>query len=431
MSFPCVVLKNISFPQNKIHRDWYNSEYSPFDLVIGDSNIQHIDSFAFAGKSLNRLWNLTLVNLPLEVLHNGVFEGSDRIRIIHLVNLKLKTIENKVFLNTPALRTINIFASIVSTASIKQMFTHPNVSLMLNMLQYESNYLSDVITKDLFGNPKELSILGLANNKITVIAEDAFEIVGPKLSSLYLERNWLKTLPANIFQPIIPRLEQNQVTLYLASVHWDCVCGLQWLQQFVKKYRSMVGILKCASPAKFRDKYLPNAQMCDDVATTTINVTAAPIDTTTRIGTTIVTTIDTPIGTTLGTTISTTTVKPKFELLNCTITSNTSIQIEIKRSEKIMKIERSTKGGVNIYFKSFPEDHIVLWYKNNFAVKRTSGIFMGCIGGNEQNNIANAIKMLTVNATLIDGHTYIFCMATKNPLIMLPLNCISYQHLVI
>lgn len=371
----------ITFPANKIHRDWYRIEPVPYELEISDHVITTIEPYAFS--NLKTVDNLTLMDMPIETLPNDIFHGLIRLAEIRLIGLKLKTIGNGIFDDLQKLRSFYIIRSMQpTTTSINQIFNDSANALKFITIEYEQNNLADLIRKETFGNTLKVKYLRLSNNKITSIAVDTFDYLATCVKVVNLNHNLLKTLPEDIFQPFFTENQQTIELFFLFGNPWHCTCDLMWLQRLIKQKPLFAGPGRCNTPNRLHNKRMIDHNFC-------VNASAAPI----------------------------VSVNLTF---SCDI-ADKSVSAMFARNEQMVKIVRNPIKGVDIHVKSFPDNSILIWYENDFPRQIQTVNCLGAKGGNK-------LKVIAVNVALVEKKTYIFCLATKKTLNISPLDCLSYQH---
>lgn len=427
-------LMSITFPNNKIQKNWFDCQQYLHTLVIIDNKTNEIEPHSFESDLFQKLVNLTLINLPITNLPNKIFSGLMTLKTLVLKNLNLKTIDQGIFDDTPKIIAINIIGSMDEETSINHLFKSSSAPNTISGINYIENSLGDRITNKTFGDLSNLYNCFLRNNKITWIAEDAFDKMGKNLVHLDLSINLLTTIPERLLMPLVQTGYAQRKRVWLEENPWDCNCDLVWLQLIVKNYPSS-GFVLCASPPHLRNKLLENSKICDDVDEA-VNTTTISISISTAI---VSKTAETTLENTGTTSPSTTTVDPNLVAVNCSIDDNFFIT-KFSRDDKILNVTEKPNGAVSVLVASFPADYVLIWYENKFPrqihMKTVPLDLIQCIGKNfeydqpEEIPVPKIPREIHINTKLDDGKTYIFCMAQERLLLISPLNCISYQKTV-
>lgn len=418
--FSKVAFYNISFPNNQITPNWYTNKIPITHLLINDYKITEIQPNAFSCKSFRSLNNLTLTNFPVTVLRNGIFNDLSSLMTISLIGLKVKVFENSLFVVFRRLLQISIINSMEPETTVNQLFSGSGTELpRLNTIYYEGNDLADVINKQTFGNLMGLNDLLLPNNKITAISEDAFEVVGISLMFLALPKNLLKTLPAAIFDPLLEYGGiKPRVSLQGNLLH--CTCD--WLQMFVKNWDKIkFGFFTCETPKYFQNMTFveANSYCLNGKATTTTKTTTLTMSTTTTPFIDTVTTSVVRTNTDAG-------IFTKPSIFSSTVSQDDGYtETDFFRYNRILNVVTNQIGGVNVHLRSFSPNYVVVWYENAARTRHS----LNCQAFSAPNTAKP--NVIAVNVKLQASKTYIFCVARKGTLTILPLNCISYQQNVV
>lgn len=287
---------------------------------------------------------------------------------------------------------------------------------ILGFIDFSRNYFADILTKDTFGNLTSVKTLHLGYNKITSIANDTFDVIGTNLEHLNLRGNLFTTLPERIFQSLL----FHKISIILFGNRWHCLCDLLWLQQLIQKKPSPVlsPLPHCTSPRNYKSKAIDQVELCNSMTMTTDGS-----ETTSLLSGDSVTTAKQP-----GDTPS------NVVALNCKIADGNAIgEIKFTKQQKLLSIVENINGGFIAHVKSFSWKYILIWYKNELPFQMQSVERMDCVTGNEdedeEEQAVVGANMVTVNATLEKGHTYIFCLALKQSLSISPLDCVSYYQI--
>lgn len=383
-------------------------------LSITGVDIIEIQPNSFLSEVFRCLEELTLGQMSVQTLPNGIFNGLINLRFLQLHRVRLHFVGNMVFTDTRSLQRVEITYSITPSTHFNQFFANTTALPPIYSLDYKKNLLYSFVTKKMFGNLTTLQTIGLGSNSITVIEEDAFEIVGRNLTYLGLEDNLLRTLPEGIFNPILVGDETVIAgkTVVLKGNPWNCTCQLQWLKDLVHNRPLFVlaSLLVCKTPGDFRDKLISKTEFCTNAQNTTAT-------TSTRTPTTTKTTaISAPSVTAI----------PQLKLvtIKC-VTDNDEFETVFLRSDKILSVMAEADGSARVQVKSFPEDYLLIWYENDFPRDFRVEEFMKCQGGDNTDKGPHIVRL---KSKLRKYKTYVFCMAKKDTLLTSPLNCVAFRY---
>lgn len=440
-------MNNIQFPANQIHPNWYNY-CTILYLEITDQKISHIQPNAFASRYFERLKNLTLIDMPIEVLNNGIFNGLKNLCWLQLIGLKLKTIENGLFNETSRIGDIVIGNSLTPVTTVNNFFSSFANSEMIppiTTLLYKDNDLADIMTKKMFGNLKLLEHLLLARNKIIAIARDAFEIVGENLKYINLNDNLLKSLPEGIFDPLFVGKEEiiARKRAFLDSNPWVCSCDLVWLRTLLlKRPLFTLSSIYCRRPNSSHELSILSADIyCSITDSTATILTTLPLTSTASSALTTLSPTTTVASMSTASTYNNSsppesstvviaTAQPSQSnvmFLSCP-TGNSSYATELLRDDKILNITANTNGDIEITVRSFSKNHILVWYENDFSRDIRIENIIKCQGSNATAAAGSEIHTIRLTTKLNETKIYIFCMAKKEKLLISPLNCVAFHH---
>lgn len=395
-----------------MHINWYKHQRPVYSLKITDKMVQGICENAFLHEAFERLRNITLIGMPVQILPRGMFNGLRYLVYLHLEGFQLKQIENDVLGEVPSLIWLKIIASMQPTTTFNHFFGNSTVSHQLEALDYSDNNLANGITIDTFGNLTTVTRIYLPRNEITSIAENAFVIVGQSLLVIDLRGNQLKTLPEAFFKSILVGQDAAKVRMALSENPWHCSCDLHWLQTLLRNHSKLLSTeVICASPFYLSGKSFVKSNICAYNNTSTVSTPAIAIQTRT----------DAPLNG------RSSTVAPSNVISLSCPSGDDVFETEFIRNDKISNITTMSNGSVRVHLRSFPMDQLLIWYENDFPRHVRSAEFIKCIGSDDKNG--TDAHIVPVNMTeLVMNKTYVFCMAHRETLAISPLNCISYQH---
>lgn len=97
---------------------------------------------------------------------------------------------------------------------------------------------------------------------------------------------------------------------------------------------------------------------------------------------------------------------------------------QFQRNDKFVVIYRNSPREITILVRNFPDDHLLIWYDNDFLHEINTIDFIRCIVSTD-----NHTQKIIVSDDLEQDKIYIFCLVHKDTMLIFPLNCVAYQQL--
>ncbi|XP_042143094.1 protein toll isoform X2 [Ixodes scapularis] len=259
-------------------------------LSFSENQINFIKESAFA--TLKNLRKLRLQNNRLEYLPPLLFKDLTKLEVVDLHDNRIKTVHD-AFQGLPFLKEIYLYGNAITDIdklakgdlkSLKiltadnnfmnsildfgpinikieilrlrnyNFLLHLNGSVshmpQLRILNFSHNAIQTLYGNDFYNDPELTFIYAYGNNLSTI--EGAFQ-TSPKLRSLHIQKNNLKTLPRTSFPASLQRLqilvfEGNPIT---------CDCRMSWLLRMAQ-HRVQQGSPVCEGPPPLRGRLFHN-----------------------------------------------------------------------------------------------------------------------------------------------------------------------------
>ncbi|NXA39468.1 CHADL protein, partial [Eudromia elegans] len=231
-------------------------------LYLSDNNLSALEAAAFDG--VPQLAYLYLDHNSFTRVPQGVFRLLPSLFSLHLQHNAIGQLSEGDLEGLEKLRWVYLTANAISDISPAAL----SPAKTLEKLHLDGNRLREVPTASLQGLPA-LSELKLSKNPIKSIGANAFLPVASTLQHLYLDNMGLEQISPGAFAGLGPKikslyLERNRMShipdmrsftgleiLNLREVPFHCDCQLLPLHRWMDKLNLRVGAT-CASPAKAR-----------------------------------------------------------------------------------------------------------------------------------------------------------------------------------
>lgn len=199
----------------------------------------------------NKLTEINLKNNKLTVLLDSTFDDLASLKILKVSHNKLTGIAGGLFKKNAMLEVLDLAynefttgISGLSSTSFQDGFG------ALKILRLNNNKLTSIMDTH-FSKLLALDTLDLANNQLTLVADEAFNIPTAALAKLYLQNNKLASLSDKVIASIADINE-----LYIEGTYWNC-CLMGWAVN-ASNTKDLSSAL-CARPAIVKNKDLKNA----------------------------------------------------------------------------------------------------------------------------------------------------------------------------
>lgn len=286
-------------------------------------------------------------------------------------------------------------------------------ALILSNVEYvKIQYnLTNTINERSFTAIPNVKELDLSDCNISVIDELSFKNLGPKLQILNLERNRLKTLPADIFSSL--SLSSGAVTLQsdedvvvtnliirLNHNLWHCDCFMDHLKDLLIANTNFDDDdILCTTPEEIINYPIRETEFC-------------PL----------------PITTTKSPTTETTTTEATDPIDNekeCSSYHEVQSKIKVSIQPPMQPILlNSTSEGVSVILDKHSSDLLLIWFKSE---KFTSDTLVYYQNANASDCFVNLSNLIFIN-DLETETSYTFCLMNISQQTVSPLDCISYYN---
>ncbi|XP_018803908.1 PREDICTED: uncharacterized threonine-rich GPI-anchored glycoprotein PJ4664.02-like [Bactrocera latifrons] len=302
-----VIIEDCTFNQNTISRSTFSGSFKLSTLTIRNCQLDTIADNAFNYKTLNKLTNLTFVDVQLKSLNAQTFLGLEAVENFQLFNaLKQVTLPLNAsnFLQPMATSLSNLVLLQTEESCCSNAIYDPtewlggNSATVYSKLTYvdlSGTKFNDTLNGNTFAKLSAVQELRLVNCSLSRIAENVFTGILSTLKSLDLRYNRLQTLDGEFLGAAISK----GIIMELGWNMWRCDCDNMETIEYMKQIENnSAANTVCATPTHLAGTQIRFAQLrCHDTTTlTTIMTNLTTIGVTTTIAmetkTTMVTTTD-------------------------------------------------------------------------------------------------------------------------------------------
>lgn len=204
------------------------------------------------------LSSLSLNNMSIEKIPDGLFSGASQLRYLSLADNPLKIVD----ILPASLESLNLSGINVEVLLPGDFISYPK----LRKLQLDRLIHLRTVQENAFEGLTSLEVLTM-ENCIQLHEFDEFSFGSPNsapvpLKRLSLARSGLHTLSSKTFLPLAPTLEH----LALQGNPWRCDCKLVWMRQTNFSLES-TEYLRCFSPEKHHNELLLSVDLKDFTCT--------------------------------------------------------------------------------------------------------------------------------------------------------------------
>lgn len=250
-------LNNIQFPENnnglsKLEVGWLNINPLSLEwLKLVELSIFEIDENAFYGSAFTKLEVLGMINIPINTLKSGTFNGLKCLKVLFLKNVRISRIEINLLEPIYNLEKLSIEeCDSVKTSSLKNLFGTIKMNNLTDVY-IRSCYWKDKINEQTFAGLIAIDKLSLISNGIDRIEPKSFDVALKTLKTLQLESNKLTSFPVDLFKT------DRNIEIDLTGNPWHCNCELEHLRLFVQTTTNVrFTRLICKTPSQYEMVYL-------------------------------------------------------------------------------------------------------------------------------------------------------------------------------
>ncbi|XP_062838966.1 chondroadherin-like protein isoform X2 [Anolis carolinensis] len=249
-------------------------------LYLSNNSISSLDAAVFKGTA--QLAYLYLDHNGFTHMSQGAFRFLPNLFALHLEHNSISQIPDNALSGLEKLHWLYLTGNRIAQVSPRAL----SQAKMLEKLHLDDNSLEEVPTRSLRGLPT-LSELKLSKNPIKYIKDNAFLPVSRSLQHLYLDNTGLEQISSGAFAGLGPKirsmyLEKNKMhtvpdfsaftaleVINLSDIPFHCDCQLLPLRKWLDKLNLRVGAT-CDSPAAVRGqkvKRITAFQSCRDWST--------------------------------------------------------------------------------------------------------------------------------------------------------------------
>ena len=243
-------LQHLSLKENKLD---LKPGHQPFlgltslnDLDLRNNTIRALHNGRFS--SLRNLDALRLDNNNISELESGCLKGLHLLTRLDMSRNNINHLPPLLFIDLKYLSELTLFRNEIHQLNAESFQGLQN----LNMLLLDDNRIN-VITEDLFrGLEESISVIGLMNNRISIIEEGAFSDL-TYLSVLQLTGNHLNCSCELIDMLVSLQIQRVSLDCYLTIKIWDIKLlppDLQHLERFLAFQEAALTLQSCPSSIK-------------------------------------------------------------------------------------------------------------------------------------------------------------------------------------
>lgn len=366
--------------------------------------------------------SLTFRNSELKTLQKSTFLGLSSLTKLIFDGSIFIEITDDAFSELVILETVTIEKNLypMSLKNITGSTLYPTITTVI--LRYND---IRTIPREAFVGVPGVRILSLTHSRINWIEEGAFDNVNEDLKEIYLNENFLYTLPSDTLVTLAnPISERSSLLIYLADNPWFCNCemGMQALWSMAKFEPSRFpGDIICAGPESLANMSLKDVAKVEDLVCSEFPST--PIIITTNQPTPAYNTTITTVPTDSSSTVSADNTRPSYNLYQCPssddgiLTTELTIMFEYGHRFNVTEVD---EGVVLVQVYPAGEEFVhFFWFMNTFlefdpalSHERT----MPC-----RSDLKDSLRI----EGLASDSIYTFCMVPSLQQFLSPLHCMS------
>lgn len=416
---------------------WMTANIRIFELIFEFRNFNTVNPDAFATSAFQTVQNMTIVFADVSILQKGVFNGFDSLKSLVFQSSAIKGFSSgcldSVSSTLEELKLIewNSFSSPLLVDGL----TGGAAMTALKRVKFTHN-LESTITERSFIGLSIVTHLDLSSCRIQAIGPKAFDAIINTIEELNLNDNSLVTIPAGLFDQMLPR---TGIRVRVENNRWACDCDLCYFKWLLKNSAMFDQSAKCRIPIHYRDAPVDSTDFCFDdnscndyvpAVTPEEETTVRPEKQTTALETTIYDSNDSVI---ITTDVITSTVyyAQLFFSQKCYTDDNmasSSETILLRKTDYELKVISTEGGEVVVIIENFPENSVLIWYDSDgyntmmksLACNDCSGSINCRLCGNSEHSQRVVIANLNFNKA------YVFCLINMELTSLPPLSCVPH-----
>lgn len=196
-------------------------------LAIVGGNLRYIQPDTFMSPFANNIEHLILEDITLENLHPDSLLGLSALKNLDIRYSRIKyIIKNALRSVDETLEKLYVRSSGFWNPANLTGYSEPN---HLIKVDFSSNHFGSVLGRESFRQLEKCELLSLASSKIIAIGTGTFDFM-VSLRKLYLNNNYLVSLPETIFNRIIALDPVHKIVIDLQDNLWRCDCYIDHLR---------------------------------------------------------------------------------------------------------------------------------------------------------------------------------------------------------
>lgn len=410
---------------------WLTADVRISELIMEFRNFAIVNPDAFATSAFQTVQNMTINFGSLKILQKGVFNGFDSLRSLVFLSSAINGFSNgcldSVASTLEYLELIE-WSSFSSPLQIDGLTGAGADMTALKSVKITHN-LESTITERSFVGLTSITLLDLSFCRIQSIGPKAFDAISNTIEELFLNDNLLVTLPAGLFDKMLPR---TGIRVMVNNNRWNCDCDLcyfKWL--LVNSAMFDQASAECRTPDYLRFFKVDETDFCfdDDTCNDFVpNPVVTPEEDTTALETT---TYDSSESVNFTIEMSTTSAYAElFFTQKCYADDKTALSetIFLKKTDYELKVMDIEGGKVVVIIEDAPKNSVLIWYDSdgyNAMMKSLkcndcNGTINCRLCGNSESAQRVVIANLNVNKA------YVFCLVNKELSSLPPLSCVPH-----
>ncbi|XP_050670433.1 uncharacterized protein LOC126969153 [Leptidea sinapis] len=214
-----LILRNPYFVNSTLSANWLSLiRTSVHELAIVGGNLQHIRPQAFINHFSSKIHTLILENIQITSWESDTFVGLSSLKQLYIKECKLINITSNAL---QAVGATLEFLDIKATSQWNPAYITGSTNLTrLSVADFSLNPFYGSLGKSSFSSLRTCIALFLNSCKITALGMGTFDYL-EKIEMLYLNNNYLVTVPDGIFKNIL----HLSPSVTLQDNFWHCDCS--------------------------------------------------------------------------------------------------------------------------------------------------------------------------------------------------------------
>ncbi|XP_055306242.1 uncharacterized protein LOC129570596 [Sitodiplosis mosellana] len=242
-------LEHIGTRDGILRKNWINSNYAIFYLMMKDIDINEIEDGAFVAEAFAMLEKLDISCISLRCLNSSTFDGLSKLSHLRFENVQIKKLHENILVPVPNLETFIMLFFRSDPLNLDNFFGLSNKLPKLHMVSIWRCNLSETITERTFTGLEGIKTLKLEENEIQRIGARSFNVPLKTLTYIGLRGNEMTSIPNNLFNVDV----ENTVMVNLDQNPWHCDCRMEHFRQFMQSQsRVQFNSPRCETPSEYK-----------------------------------------------------------------------------------------------------------------------------------------------------------------------------------